>query len=185
MGLSPMRYRGYTWPHNPRVYTIEYEREVVQHKIPFGRYHLQDLGRTKRVMRGEGEFVGANAYEEFGKLATIFYETGVGLLIHPLWQAADAYFVSLKLEQEPRPDYVRYSFVFWESVTDDYVVASNSASTDIVDSVEKEIVHLVKRGDTLWHIAKKYGTSVAKILALNPYIKNPNLIQIGDEVRIQ
>ena len=34
--------------------------------------------------------------------------------VHPLWQTANAYFVSLRLEQEPRPDYVRYSFAFWE-----------------------------------------------------------------------
>ena len=26
MTLSPMRYKGYTWPHNPRVYSIDYER---------------------------------------------------------------------------------------------------------------------------------------------------------------
>ena len=58
MNLSPMRYRGYTWPHNPRVYTIEYNRTMAAHKIPFGQYQLQDLGRSSRIMRGEGEFVG-------------------------------------------------------------------------------------------------------------------------------
>ena len=31
------------------------------------------------------------------------------------WQTASAYFVELRLEQEPRPDYVRYSFAFWEA----------------------------------------------------------------------
>ena len=109
-----MRYKSYTWPHNPRVYSIDYERKMAVHKVPFGYYYLQDLGRTRRVMEGEGEFVGEGAYSQFGQLANVFYEEGPGLLIHPVWQAASAYFVSLRLEQEPLPDYVRYSFTFWE-----------------------------------------------------------------------
>ena len=117
MPLTPMRYKSYTWPHNPRVYSIDYERKMAVHKVPFGLYHLQDLGRTRRVMEGEGEFVGADAYSQFGQLANVFYDSGPGLLVHPLWQTASAYFVALRLEQEPRPDYVRYSFTFWEDVS--------------------------------------------------------------------
>ena len=49
-----MRYKDYVWPHNPRVYTIEYKRTMGARKVPFGRYHLQDLGPAQRVMRGEG-----------------------------------------------------------------------------------------------------------------------------------
>ena len=59
-----MRYKDYVWPHNPRTYTIDYERRMAAQKVPFGRYHLQDLGLTRRVMKGEGEFVGPTAYEE-------------------------------------------------------------------------------------------------------------------------
>ena len=33
--LSPMRYKNYIWPHNPRVYSIDYEKKLVVHKIPF------------------------------------------------------------------------------------------------------------------------------------------------------
>ena len=83
-------------------------------KVPFGRYHLQDLGPAQRVMRGEGEFVGEGAYGEFKKLATVFYAGGPGLLVHPVWQTSKAYFVELSLRQEPRADYVGYSFAFWE-----------------------------------------------------------------------
>ena len=45
MKLSPMRYKGYIWPHNPRVYTINYRRDMAVHKIPFGLSGLEDLGR--------------------------------------------------------------------------------------------------------------------------------------------
>ena len=114
MLLSPMRYKDYIWPHNPASYSITYERLVASHKIPFGRYCMQDLGLSCRVMRGQGEFAGADAYEEFKRLATVFYGGGPGLLIHPVWQISNAYFTALKLEQEPLPDYVRYSFEFRE-----------------------------------------------------------------------
>lgn len=112
--LAAMRYKDYVWPHNPRVYTIKYRREVVARKVPFGRYCLQDLGPTRRVMKGEGEFVGRGAYDEFKKLASVFYGEGPGLLVHPVWQSAKAYFAALSLKQEPRADYVSYSFEFWE-----------------------------------------------------------------------
>ncbi len=114
MLLTPMRYKEYVWPHNPRVYSIDYERIMAVNKVPFGLYYLQDLGRTRRVMKGEGEFIGEDAYTQFGQLANVFYSGGPGQLIHPLWQTANAYFVSLRLEQEPMRDYVRYSFEFWE-----------------------------------------------------------------------
>ena len=94
----------YVWPHNPRVYTIEYKRTMGARKVPFGRYHLQDLGPAQRVMRGEGEFVGEGAYGEFKKLATVFYAGGPGLLVHPVWQTSNAYFVELSLRQEPRAE---------------------------------------------------------------------------------
>ena len=36
------------------------------------------------------------------------------MLTHPVWRTDRAYFVSLSVTEEPRPDYVRYSFAFWE-----------------------------------------------------------------------
>ena len=38
MRLASMRYKDYVWPHNPRVYTIEYKRTMGARKVPFGRY---------------------------------------------------------------------------------------------------------------------------------------------------
>ena len=31
-----MRYKDYVWPHNPRVYSIDYERKMAVNKVPFG-----------------------------------------------------------------------------------------------------------------------------------------------------
>ena len=192
MNLTPMRYKSYTWPHNPRVYTIDFRRPVAVHKMPFGRYQLQDLGMNHRVMEGEGEFVGQGAYTEFQKLASVFYENGPGLLVHPLWQAANAYFVSLRVEQAPRPDYVRYSFTFWEdySLYTGLAVRTGGSTADTSAAASGETntqaaYHRVVKGDTLWALAKRYGVTLTELIALNPQIKNPNLIRVGEEVRVR
>ncbi len=44
-------------------------------------------------------------------------------------------------------------------------------------------LYTVKRGDTLWSISRRYGTSIANIVKLNR-IKNPNLIYSGQVFRI-
>lgn len=190
MKLAAMRYKDYVWPHNPRVYAIDYERRIGARKVPYGRYCLQDLGPAQRVMRGEGEFVGEEAYREFKKLATVFYQEGPGLLVHPVWQTSNAYFVELSLRQEPRPDYVRYAFAFWEGYEGHStgVTVEKSGGTDGGGAAAREerapVWHTVAPGETLWGIARDAGLSLTALIALNPQIKNPNLILAGEKVRV-
>ena len=54
MRLSSMRYKNYTWPHNPETFVVEYRRQMAAHKVPFGGCVLQDLGVNCRILRGEG-----------------------------------------------------------------------------------------------------------------------------------
>ena len=44
--------------------------------------------------------------------------------------------------------------------------------------------YTVKQGDTLSAIAVKHHTTVNNLLALNPKIKNPDLIYVGDTIRL-
>jgi spore coat assembly protein SafA len=186
MILSPMRYKDYVWPHNPRVYAIEFERPVAAHKIPFGTYVLQNLGRSFRVLKGEGEFFGEGAYEEFRRLGTLFYDEEPGLLLHPIWQEAKAYFVSLHLNQEPTEDYVSYSFEFWECF-DEYeqtIKPLAPRETENAFEAREPAYYTVVSGDCLWNISLKYGVALGELLKMNPQIKNPNLIYPGDQVRL-
>lgn len=185
MILSPMRFGDYVWPHNPRIYEIEYKRRIVCNKVPFGLYTLTDLGRDQRVLRGEGEFAGAEAYAEFKKLACMFYVREPKVLTHPVWQNALAWMVKLKLRQEPRGDYVAYEFEFWECY-DGYdlkaaEIVKKTESASAAAAVSKT-EYVVKKGDTLWGLAVKNSLTLDALLALNPQIKNPNLIYVGDIV---
>ena len=191
MRLTPMRFKDYPWPHNPEVCAVERRRRLAVHPVPFGNCVIQDLGSTYRVLRGEGEFVGQGAYEEFRRLSDVFQEGGAGILVHPVWKTERALFAALTVEEEPLPDYVRYSFEFWED-WDGYTAALTEVEVEIteVETAEtlsekrESAVYTVRNGDTLWGIAKRYGVALTAVIAANPQIKNPNLIYPGDEVVI-
>lgn len=188
-----MRFKDYTWPHNPEIYTVENRRRVAVHQVPFGSCVFQELGGTYRILRGEGEFSGADAYDQFRRLEAVFQEGGPGQLVHPVWRVQRAYFVSLRAEEKPLPDYVRYGFEFWEDCggydgglteSDDGGALSRpgSQSGDIAGG--SGAIHIVKKGDTLWGIARQYGVALTDLIAANPQIKNPNLIYPGNGVRL-
>ena len=192
MLLSPMRFKNFVWPHNPRVYSIAFERKLAAHKIPFGLHYLQSLGQTRRVLRGEGEFAGEDAYDTFKTLATVFYEETPGVLVHPVWMTTTAWFAALELRQAPRRDYVAYSFEFWEV---EGGAGTPTLSTRPLEQPGTEgggapaagadaQYLVVVRGDTLWVIARRYGVALERVVELNPSIRNPNLIYPGQKVRL-
>lgn len=51
------------------------------------------------------------------------------------------------------------------------------------DGKKKDVYYIVKKGDTLTAIAKKYKTTVSKLVKVNN-IKNPNLIYAGQRLKI-
>ena len=53
----------------------------------------------------------------------------------------------------------------------------NQAQTEVA-------YYTVKKGDTLWGIAGKFGVALKELIAANPQIRNPNLIYPGDRVVI-
>ena len=204
MILSPMRFKSFVWPHNPRVYSITYERKLAVHKIPFGRHYLQSLGQTRRVLKGEGEFVGDGAYDTFKALASVFYEETPGTLVHPVWMTTTAWFAGLELRQKPRRDYVAYSFEFWEVLSngnttgltaaavgdrggaaDGGSVSGSGAPSGAASAAAREEWYTVVKGDTLWGLSQQYGVALSQLIALNPQISNPNLIYVGQKVRIK
>ena len=189
MTLSPMRYKDYIWDYNPKVYGVTYRRHIAALKIPRGGCVMQDLGKSYRILRGEGEFTGEKAYDNFKKLAQVFEEGGSGTLVHPVWQLTKAFFVSLTLKQEPRENYVAYTFEFWEDVSSGSVFEKVSSGADESAQTDSNVqtgerYYTVVKGDTLWGIARDNGMTLSELIAKNPQIKNPNLIYPGDKIKL-
>ena len=178
--LAPMRYKNFTWPHNPETYSISYKRETAVHKVPGGVYSMEDLGRTCREMRGQGEFYGPGAYDTFKALATVFYEGGAGTLFHPVWMTSSAIFTELRLMQEPREDYVVYSFAFRETFSQ--YGGMQKVSGGAADSAVR---YTVQAGETLWEIGRRFGVSAAELLRRNPQIENANVLPAGTQVIVR
>ena len=44
--------------------------------------------------------------------------------------------------------------------------------------------YTVKSGDTLWKIASKNQIGLSELIALNPTLKNPDMIHVGDKITI-
>ncbi len=184
--LLAMQYKTFVWANNPKSYTLSCERLTAAHKIPLGDYCVQDLGRSCTVLRGEGEFFGAGAYTQFRRLLEVFRSPGAGMLRHPVWQCSRAYFTRLELAQEPREDYVAYSFEFCDAGEEQAapeVTAEASQTADSAASGKARTV-TVRTGDTLWALCRTYHLTMRQMLAYNPQIRDPDLIRVGEELRI-
>lgn len=172
--LTAMQFDTFVWPHNPRIYSIGFSRSTVIHKLPFGTYTVEDLGRGARIMEGEGEFYGKDAYATFRRLASLFYRQMPGVLLHPLWQSSSVYFDMLKLMEEPQENYLRYAFRFVEAPTFSAVSAQQTAPSSLTLSA----------GDTLWSVAKQHGLTVQELLHRNPNYATCNDARTGEVVRL-
>ena len=190
MSLSPLRYKNFTWSVNPRSCELRLEKKMALLKIPYGAVTAENLGASVKVFRGEGELSGPGAYAEFLKLAAVFEADSPGILIHPLFTLPNAHFVKLTLSQKPLPDYVAYSFEFWDAsvlsptgkVPPPASVGENPVT---VFSEASAVYRTLRQGETLWDVSNLTGVAPEEIMALNPHIKNPNLIPAGTRLRIR
>lgn len=104
------------------------------------------------------------------------------------------------IEEKPSPEQVAqyiadgthgwhgvYGEERWTKLTTlGYNAMEVQAMVDKIKAQEKivPVYYTVKRGDTLFGIAAKFNTSVAKLASLNK-IKNPNLIYVGQKLRVK
>ena len=64
-------------------------------------------------------------------------------------------------------------------------VSGGSQQVSVSPNAGKTRIHVVKRGENLWAISRKYGCTGAEIIALNSRLKaNPNLLYAGWELVI-
>lgn len=109
--MDSMSYKTFVWPTNPKTYKEVWTREPKYSTVE-GETVYEGMGPLKGIIRGSGAFLGSGAYENFRALLTLAKEKKVGELRHPLWGIRQAYLTGLEMTQEPRENYVGYSFEF-------------------------------------------------------------------------
>ncbi len=169
MKLVPMRFKGFSWHHNPREITFECGKKVNEHKSPFGKAYIQDTGRKNMIVKGVGELYGTDCMEQFDRLLQLFKSGGQGVLAIPKLTPIYAIFESIKILGEPKPDVLTYSFVFREVM---------ERKTDV-----KPFSYIAKN-ETLWDISHKFDISIDELVALNIHIKRPDIVLDGSVIKL-
>lgn len=83
--------------------------------------------------------------------------------------------------------YNAYKTNFIDPVASDLANLNKTTTTTTAQTTQQQQqyeTYTIKAGDTLSKIAKKYGTTVEKLMAANPYITNKNKIYAGKSLQI-
>lgn len=109
--MNFLSYKTFVWPHNPHTYQETCTREP-QYYTQDGETYYEGMGKLKRIITGSGVFFGEDAYAQFKKLLALMEDATAGDLEHPIWGIRYCYFTGLELTQEPKDNYVSYTFTF-------------------------------------------------------------------------
>lgn len=175
MNLEKMSFNNYVWSHNPRKINIEEEKNIVEFMLPFNKNILQNLGRKKRIVKGEGELFGVTCFNEFKELRELYLADNSAYLKLPGIDPFLARFSSLKMVGEANEDVLTYTFEFIEEIEYDSEIRG-----DLADGY-----YIASDGDTLWTIANKYNISVSTLLELNKDIRKPEDVSSGQKVLLR
>lgn len=169
MIISNMRFDSFEWDNNPLNISISYSRRMTYQNFYRGCY-VCEAGSDLKVIKGKGEFAGKGCIKQYETLCRLFEKGRKGLLTLPFAQPFFAYFAEFAVEGDVTPDLIKYTFEFIE--------AESSEGKD------KAAVHIVAEGETLFDIGYVYGVSVEKLVELNPFVKRPDELTVGEEVRL-
>lgn len=169
MKQIPMKFKGYSWHHNPREIVFENTKQLNETLAPFDKSVVQNTGRHNMRISGEGELFGDDCIEQFKELLALFREGGSGVLTIAGMPSVYAEFESLKLVGKPRPDVLSYSFAFRELMEER-------------EDKRREII--AAENETLWDISYRFGIDIDTLVRLNPQVKRPDIITAGEVVRL-
>lgn len=110
--MANLTYKDFVWPQNPETYRQHYLRKATYGEDETGNDVFQGLGGLKHTITGSGVFTGETAYADFLQLAALCDQVLAGQLVHPVWGTVSAFLTELEMEQEPKANWVAYSFTF-------------------------------------------------------------------------
>ena len=169
MKQVPMKFKGYSWHHNPREIVFENTKQLNETLAPFDKSVVQNTGRHNMRISGEGELFGDDCIEQFKELLALFREGGSGVLSIENVKPFHAVFESLTLIGKPKPDVLTYRFLFREVMSE----ADNVPHT-----------YTPGENENLWDVSYRFGIGIDALMALNPQVKRPDILTEGEVVRL-
>lgn len=160
---------------NGNIYYIVKPGDTLSHIALWYNTTVEELVRLNNIQNPDLIYVGQKililASDEPNKEKEITYTVRYG---DSLWKIANRYGVSVNslvsLNNIQNPNLIYPGQQIRVKVSGN----NNQANT---------LYYRVRRGDSLWRIARRYRTTVSNLVRLNN-IKNPNLIYIGQILRI-
>lgn len=170
MNLMNMSFKNFVWRHNPTMLKVTAAGNVKETALPFADSVVENLGRKKRKVIGEGYFVGDDCREQWYSLSKVFEENTAGALRLP-WQAPFyAVMNSLNLVGVAGKNLIKYEFEFTE--------VEGQAKHDGSGT------YTALAGETLWHYAMRFGCKIDDLVKANPEIDDTMHLAEGQEVRV-
>ena len=170
MNLMEMRFKGFTWRNNPTELSVELGRSVKETALPYGGSRTEDLGETKRRVKGGGYFTGADCMEQWEALRAVFSQGGPGSLQLPGQEPFLAVMDGLRLVGTTGKDLIHYEFSFLESRSGAPYGGAGK--------------HRAVQGESLWDFAWRYGRQVEELVEANPQIGDIGKLKEGEEVTV-
>lgn len=155
----------------------------------------KNIGRTLAEIINAYEAVITEAGCRFGVYTGLsFYRSYIrpyaDQISAPFWIARYPGNVSMRITEEPPADKrptILHELYGWQYSAKGRVpgINGNVDLDELYVAVGAAVTYTVRPGDTLSAIAKKYGTTVSAIMALNRSIKNANRIYAGQVIRVK
>lgn len=174
MKNTSMRYKGYTFHHNPATLNVTHNRNLKEKQIPFYLSVLQDYGRCAMVVTGQGELYGEDCFEQYQRLFALYSQKNSGALSVPGINPFMANFTYLAMISEPEDNLIKYKFTFTEDMQASFPVNSTDSN-----------IHISEQGESLWDISFKYSIPVETLIELNNFIKRPDALEAGSRVTLR
>lgn len=172
--VSLMKFRDFVWTKNPEKLSISIARDIKEFEIPYDSAVMQDYGTKKRIISGEGEFVGERCIKTYEALSALFEDGKSGVLKLPDLPILLAKPVSLSYIATAKPNVLRYQFLFWEDFSQPVPLSTGNPFR----------LHytVTEDGESLWSIANQEHVAIESLLQLNPQINWPSYLTAGQKV---
>lgn len=168
--LMGMSFGTFQFPQNPVKLQITLERSLKEAVLPFWGSSLQDLGKKRRKISGEGYFTGESCRQDFARLRALF-EKGIPDCLRLPGQAPFlAAPESLTFTGMSGKDLLGYRFVFTEVKSGTHGFPRGTITA--------------REGDSLWNLAQEWEVPVEELLAANPGLEDMGYLLEGEEVRL-